>query len=388
MPKLIRITTVPISLKYLLKGQMHFMQKNGFEVLMISSAGKEVADVIESERCPHFVFPLTRRINPYKDLKTLFLLYRFFKKEKPQIVHTHTPKAGTTGMLAAWLARIPVRIHTVAGLPLMETTGAKRKLLFWVEKITYACATKVYPNSFGLKDYILQKKLCQPSKVKVIGNGSSNGIDLEYFSKNKVNGYTTDEIKKKYNIKKGDFVFIFIGRLVRDKGINELVSAFINLNLKYPNSKLVLVGDEEPDLSPLDINTKLLMSQHPDILLTGFISDIRPFFAISHVLVFPSYREGFPNVPLQALAMELPAIVSDIAGCNEIIINEFNGLIIPPKNTNALIDAMVRLMVDHKLYENLCLNTRPSIYSRYEQHYIWNLIKNEYEEQLRLVGIS
>jgi len=164
--KLIRITTVPISLKYLIKGQMHFMSKNGFDVTMISAEGKEINDVINNEKCKHVLFPLTRKITPIKDLYTLIILYIFLKREKPLIVHTHTPKAGIIGMLASYLAKVPNRLHTVAGLPLLESKGFKRVILNFVEKLTYKYATKVYPNSYGLKKIILKNRFVKQINLK------------------------------------------------------------------------------------------------------------------------------------------------------------------------------------------------------------------------------
>ena len=179
--KLVRITTVPMSLKHLLKGQMSFMSKNGFDVIMISSEGKGLNDVIKNEKCRHFIIPLTREITPLRDIIATFSLYRLLLLEKPDIVHTHTPKAGIVGMLASFLAKVPVRLHTVAGLPLLEAKGLKRLVLNLVERLTYKFSTKVYPNSYGLKDIILKNRFTKEDKLCVIGNGSSNGIDTSFF---------------------------------------------------------------------------------------------------------------------------------------------------------------------------------------------------------------
>src|SRR5690606_32425078 len=179
--KLIRITTVPLSLDKLIEGQLNFMSQF-YEVTAISSNYEELKKIKEKEDVEIFPIEMTRQITPFQDLKSVYQLYKFLKKEKPLIVHTHTPKAGIVGMLAAKLAKVPIRLHTVAGLPLMEAKGVKRKILNFVEKLTYSCATKVYPNSQGLYDFILKKKFCVNSKLKVLGNGSSNGINTEYFN--------------------------------------------------------------------------------------------------------------------------------------------------------------------------------------------------------------
>lgn len=386
--RLLRISTVPISLKYLIKGQMAFIRQNGFEVIMGSAAGDEIEEVIRNEQCRHVVFPFTRKITPLKDLKALFLLYRFLKKEKPQIVHSHTPKAGTLGMLAAKLAGVPVRLHTVAGLPLMETQGVKRLVLNFVEKITYCCATKIYPNSLGLQNVILENGFCKPEKLKVIGNGSSNGIDTQYFNPESVSEVQKLDIQEKHKIQTSDFVFVFVGRLVKDKGINELVEAFRSVSQKHQNTKLLLVGPFEKELDPLLPGTLQEMENNRNIISAGFQPDVRPYFAVSRCLVFPSYREGFPNVVMQAGAMGLPAVVTNINGCNEIITHETNGLIIEPKNREALKDAMLRILEEPALTQKMAANARQSIVTRFNQQTLWELIKEEYDEQLRLAGIT
>src|SRR5690606_29772305 len=179
--KLIRITTVPQSLRGLLKGQLNYMSTNGFEVIGVSSPGEALHDVERNEGVKTVGIEMTRSITPIQDLKALVQLIQLFRKEKPHIVHTHTPKAGLLGMMAAKIAGVPHRLHTVAGMPLTVATGSKRQLLNQMEKLTYACATKVYPNSFGLEKIILDEKFTSPSKLKVIGNGSSNGIDTSIF---------------------------------------------------------------------------------------------------------------------------------------------------------------------------------------------------------------
>ncbi|WP_322971389.1 glycosyltransferase family 4 protein [Faecalibacter sp. LW9] len=375
--KLIRLTTVPLSLKVLLKGQHQFMSSKGFEVIGVSSKGPELDEVKEAEGINVVSIEMSRKITPIADLKSLWQTYRFFKKEKPQIVHTHTPKAGIVGMLAAKLAGVPIRLHTVAGLPLMEATGTKRKILDGVEKLTYASATNVYPNSQGLYDFIIQNKYTSKEKLKVIGNGSSNGIDTFYFSKDKISIDVQEDLKKELNIILNDFVFIFVGRLVGDKGINELVSAFSKLT--NPNAKLLLVVPLETDLDPLHLETLQEIESNPRIISVGFQKDVRPYFAIANALVFPSYREGFPNVVMQAGAMGLPSIVSDINGCNEIIVEGQNGSIIPVKNTKAILEAMQKMMDDEFYYTTLKSNARPMIQSRYEQSVVWKALLEEYK---------
>ena len=389
MKKLIRITTVPISFKVLLKGQLRFMASNGFDVKGVSSEGEELKEVRENEGIVMEAINMSRKITPFQDLKSLWEMWNFLRKEKPQIVHTHTPKAGIIGMLAARLAGVPHRLHTVAGLPLMEATGIKRKILNFVEKLTYSSATRVYPNSKGLYDFILQNHFTQSNKLKIIANGSSNGINTTFFSPAQVSEIEKVALREKLNIQSDDFVFVFVGRIVSDKGINELIKAFSQLQTAENNEltgiKLLLVGGLESDLDPLNPETLAEINQNKDIISAGFQQDVRPFFAISNVLAFPSYREGFPNVVMQAGAMGLPSIVSDINGCNEIIVEGENGLIIPPKNVEKLKEKMLTLAKDKNLYTKLKGNSRRMIENRYEQSVVWNALLEEYEGLLQSV---
>lgn len=408
--KIIRITTVPVSLYKLLEGQPRFFSSRGMDYLCISSPGDDVKQLVMREKCRYEPVPMTRGITPFKDLKALWQMVRIIKREHPDIVHSHTPKAGIISMLAAKLSGVPHRLHTVAGLPLIEARGPKRKVLDLVEKLTYSCATKIYPNSKGLYNFILEHKFAKKDKLKIIGNGSSNGINTRYFSPDQVSEEQKSRLKQQVGIDPQDFIFVFVGRMVGDKGINELIAAFQSLipnpksetrnlksgtwNLKLETwnlkpetqnpkpktsiPKLLLVGPFESELDPLSLESLQAIESNPDIIHVDFQSDVRPYFAIADALVFPSYREGFPNVVMQAGAMELPSIVSNINGCNEIIIEGKNGIIIPPKDTEALCHAMKKMMSDKDYYNSLKENARRMIVERYEQRDVWEAILAEY----------
>ncbi|MDK7674209.1 glycosyltransferase family 4 protein [Weeksella virosa] len=380
MNKLIRITTVPQSLRGLLKGQLKFMSENGFEVIGVSSPGEALNDVERNEGVKTVGIEMTRSITPIQDLKALIQLIQLFRKEKPHIVHTHTPKAGLLGMMAAKIAGVPHRLHTVAGMPLTVATGSKRHLLNQMEKLTYACATKVYPNSFGLEKIILDEKFTSPTKLKVIGNGSSNGIDTSEFDPKKVSEETKKEIRKNLGIKEEDFVFLFVGRVVKDKGINELVQAFINLERNNTNCHLVIVGSYENDLDPVLPETEKQINNHPKIHAVGYKSNVIDYFAMADVLTFPSYREGFPNVVMQAAAMQLNCIVSDINGCNEIITNSQNGWIVPVKDIEILANRM-QWCVDNPIESKaMGMKNREIMLSDYERSFVWKEIVKEYKK--------
>ena len=378
MKKLIRITTVPISLEKLLENQARFF-KTFYSVTLVSSQKEQLQRLAKEQGVNHFSLEMTRKITPLQDLRCLLQLIRFLRKDKPHIVHTHTPKAGIVGMLAAFIAGVPLRMHTVAGLPLMEAKGLEKSILYVVERLTYRCATHVYPNARGLMDFIQEKKLAGKTPLKCIGNGSSNGIDLTYFNPERVSKEQEMSFREKWNISKDDFVFLFIGRLVGDKGVNELVAAFEQLANKIPNAKLLMVGPQEPTLDPLKQVTIASIEKNPKIVSTAYQQDVRPFLKMAQVFVFPSYREGFPNVVLQAGAMGIPCIVSDINGCNEIIENEVNGLIVPPKSIQPLSEKMYSLYKDPKKRATFIDRTKERIATNFERTHYWKLLLEEYK---------
>jgi glycosyltransferase involved in cell wall biosynthesis len=377
--KLIRITTVPLSLDKLLSGQLHYM--NAFyEVIAVSSEKEYLKKIGIKEQVRTFPIEMSRKITPIQDLIAVVQLYVFLKKERPLIVHSHTPKAGILAMLASKCAGVPIRLHTVAGLPLMEAKGLKRKVLVQVEKLTYFCATMVYPNSKGLYDFIVINNFTSKKKLKVIGKGSSNGINTIYFSPERISPLQKQSLQLKLGIAPKDFVFVFVGRLVGDKGINEVVIAFRNIAQENPNVKLLLVGMQEQDLDPLETWTQEEIARNTNILFVGYQDDIRPYLGISNALIFASYREGFPNVVLQAGAMGLPSIVTDINGCNEIIKNGKNGIIIPVKNSDAIEKAFSKMSNDTDFFNVLQSNARQMILDRYEQKQNWTAILKEYRK--------
>lgn len=383
-PKLIRITTVPISMNILLKGQLSYMNDH-FEVIGVTGRDdKHFDEVAKREGVRMHAVEMKRTISPLKDLGALWKLYKFIKKEKPVIVHTHTPKAGLLGMLAAKMAGVPVRLHTVAGMPLLGIHGAKRQLLNQIEKLTYSCAHKVYPNSKGLEEIVVENKFCSPAKLKVIANGSSNGINTDHFSPD----FVEDKAGFRANFRAGlgiaptDIVYGFVGRLGVEKGIGELIDAFTKLLKEHNNIKLLLVGPVEKEHGVLNDATLAEIDTIPEILAVGRHDDIRPYLLSSDVFVFPSYREGFPNVVLQAGAMGLPCIVSNINGCNEVITEELNGLIVPVKDKDALYHAMKRLLTEQGLVDKLAGVSREIVNSKFSHKFVWQELLKEYKSLL------
>jgi glycosyltransferase involved in cell wall biosynthesis len=278
-------------------------------------------------------------------------------------------------------------MHTVAGLPLMESTGLKRLVLLLTERATYFCAQKVYPNSEGLRAYMKQSLGVSDRKMKIIGKGSSNGINSAFFARTPDLEIERQRLREQHGIGPADIVFSFVGRIVRDKGIGELIRAFrtIENNARDQRVFLLLVGPFEQELDPLDAEDYAYLHNNKNVILAGFQQDVRPWLVASDVFVFPSYREGFPNVVMQASCLEVPCIVSDINGCNEIVQQGESGLIVPVKDADALCRAMERMADDPALRKRFATAARNHVVSSFDQRYVWTELQNEYKTLLKLM---
>ncbi|SKB60021.1 glycosyltransferase family 4 protein [Dyadobacter psychrophilus] len=380
--KLLRITTETYSLRILLKGQLRYMSENGMDVYMSSTPDKHVPEMVESQKAHFYPLQLSRELTPFKDLAALFKAIRLIRKIKPHVVHTHSPKAGIIGMLAAYICNVPLKMHTVAGLPLMEVTGPKRKLLNFVESLTYWCADWVLPNSQELKQFILDNNLSSDkSKVSVVGNGSSNGIDLDYFAVNAKLLAESRDFRKQHGIQEHDTVLAFMGRLANYKGVNELVKAFQILEKRHQNLKLILIGAPE-DLNPLEETTDSEIINNKSIIAVGHQNDVRKFLAASDIFVFPSYREGFPQALLQASAMGIPCIASNINGCNEMIEDGKTGILIQPKSVEAIVEACEKLIGNRQASEKMGMLAQQFVLKNFEQQQLWKAIHTFYNAHL------
>lgn len=378
MKKIIRSTTIPSSLVSFCTGQLKDLSKK-YEVVAVSSPGEALEQIHKSDGVRVIAVPMERHISIFKDLKSLWQMYRVFRKEKPYLVHSMTPKAGLICMMASWMARVPRRVHTFTGLIWPTSTGLKRRILMLTDMIVCGCATHVIPEGQGVMNDLHNHITKKP--MKVLGNGNVRGIDLDFWK-------TTDDLKKNVeNLKEkyrlaNCFTFVFVGRIVGDKGINELVEAFSRLIKDHENVRLLLVGDYEMELDPLSERTQTIIDSMPQILAVGpqYGENLKAHYAASDCFVFPSYREGFPNTPIEAGAMGLPSIVTDINGSREIIENEKNGLIIPSKDANALYDAMKHMVEDGPMRQRMASVSRSMIASRFEQSFVRKCLYDFYDE--------
>jgi len=382
MPKLIRVTTIPMALKVLLRGQMRYMKNAGFEVIMVSADGVERNDVMQHEECPHYIIPMTRKITPFADALSFWKLYRLLKKEKPDIVHSHTPKAGLLAMLAAKFAGVKIRIHTVAGLRFMTSSGFTRTILTRMEKITAHAATHVWPNSMSLLKYVAQHNLASAEKLEIIGRGSSNGVDLARFSKSALSEQGIRNAKDILFQDLSLYYILSVGRIVKDKGISELARAFAALYRENDKLRLVLVGAFEETLDPLDNDVMEMIKNHPGIILAGWHDEVEYFMHITNLLVHASYREGFPNVVLQAGAMECPIVCSRIEGNIDIVDEDTNGLMFTAGNEIELYDKLKQAISDPAGMKRKAVLLRRKIEENFDRSFVQEKLRQKYEALL------
>ncbi len=376
--KIIRTSTVPGSLDTFCRGLLSELQQEcGYEVVAVSSPGDRLETLAAREGVRTVAVPMERHISPLKDLKSLWRLLRVFRRERPAMVHSMTPKAGLLSMMAAWICRVPVRLHTFTGLVFPTATGLTQKILVFTDRLTCACATHIVPEGEGVRNDLTSYRITA-KPLKVLGHGNVRGIDLERFDPS-----LPEVMDSAAKIRKeGVFTFIFIGRLVRDKGINELVSAFTELNREIPDTRLILVGEQESELDPLSPETMESISGCASIEAVGRQNDVRPWLAASDALAFPSYREGFPNVVIEAGAMGLPSVVTDINGSREIVSHGVNGVIIPTRDRDALLTAMRNMIGQREDTAKMAAAARPMVAGRFEQSFVRKCLKDYYREIL------
>lgn len=357
-------------------GMIPDLKKAGYDVVAVSSDGPELQKVRDAG-AKAITVEMQRHISPLKDFKSLWQMIKVFRREKPDMVHSMTPKAGLICMMAGKLTGVPVRVHMFTGLVFPTSKGLKRRILMFTDWLTCACATHILPEGEGVKRDLLENGITK-KPLRVLGYGNCRGIDLTKFDR------TPEVMTEADKYRKPDkFTFISIGRLVGDKGINELVDAFCRLNAELQNVRLVLVGPYEPELDPINPETIKAIEDNPDIEAVGTQNDVRPWLAASDCAVLASYREGFPNVVIEAGAMGLPQIVTDINGAREIILEGTNGTIVPSKSADALYHAMKRMVTDDEWRKQLTSNARALIASRYEQSFVRNCLYDFYGEILK-----
>lgn len=373
--KLIRVTTSDISLELLLKGQLRFLN-NYYEVVGVAANTGLLKGVAKREGIRVVELSMRREISPRRDIACLLYFIRLFQKEKPYIVHANTPKGSLLAMMAAWIMRVPNRIYTVTGLRYQGSQGKGRTVLKLMERLTCALATKVIPEGEGVKATLIADGITK-KPLQVVHHGNINGINTSHFSPDACK-YSREVMRRKIDINPDEFTFIFIGRIVKDKGMNELARAMRRLNEEGHHCKLILVGWFEKEQDRMEEDNEYFFMYDESVRYVGYQKDVRSYLLAADALVFPSYREGFPHVVMEAGAMGLPSIVTDINGCNEIIVDGENGRIIPPRDKDALLQ-MMRHFLDHPdEVRQMAAKARPMIASRYEHDDVVNALLQMY----------
>lgn len=373
MKKFFFVTTIATSLNFF-KGQYQLLSED-FDITAIASHKDDLIKIGEDNGIKTHYIPMEREISLFKDFYSLICFICYFIKERPYIVHGNTPKGSLLSMIAAWITRVPVRIYMCHGLRYQGCGGFKRKLLMFMERISCRCATEVMCVSNGIKEVLIEDKITNKEPV-VIWNGSVRGIDTIKF--NPDNFKDNSNLKQQYNLNENDFILTFVGRIVKDKGINELVEAVNILHSKYANIKLLLIGGFENTGNPVSDITKKIIDESDFIIATGPQSNIASFLSITNLFVFPSYREGFGLSLMEAGAMGVPSIASNIPGCNEVVIDGETGILIPSHSSQAIIDSVEKLYNDRELLNKIKSNCRNSIIERYEQHKLWQYYREFY----------
>lgn len=373
--RLMLVTTVPDTMASILVGQPRHLA-GSFDVSLVTSPGSLVGRVEQREGLSVTAVPMERGIHPVKDLVSIWRMWRNLRQQRPDVVHSYTPKAGLVAMLSAWLCGVPVRVHTFTGLIFPTATGLKKRILIWVDRLICACATHVVPEGLGVQQDLERYRITD-KPMKVIGYGNIAGVNTEHFNREAIGvREAAIALRRQLAIESDAMVFCFVGRLNRDKGIAELYAAFSALP---EQAHLLLVGGLDAS-APIPQELQAAIEDHSRVHVLGFMDDIRPALSLANVLVLPSYREGFPNVVLQAGAMALPVIATDINGCNEVVEPGFNGWLVPPRDTQALTDAMQDAMRGpDNLRKEMGARARERVQQRFEQRQHWERMVSFYQ---------
>lgn len=375
MKKIIRATTVPQSLDVFCKGMLRELAEE-YEVIGLSSPGESLDRVATREGIRTVAVPMERRISLFKDIVSLIGLIKVFHRECPYLVHSMTPKAGLLCMVAARLTKVPRRVHTFTGLVFPTSKGIKKRILMLCDKVICACATHVLPEGEGVKNDLMNYKITKKPLI-VLGYGNVRGIDLDYYSRRE------EVIKLREDLCLRDekkFTFLFVGRIVKDKGIDELCEAIDKLSSSAP-IRLFLVGKREDSIDPISISARMIIANNTAIEAVGpkYGDELLAYYAASDCFVLPSYREGFPNTVIEAGALGLPCVVTDINGSREIVNNGFNGLIVSPQNKDALYEAMKWMLDNPDERVKMASVARDHIATHYEQGFVRHCLYSFYK---------
>ncbi|MCG1008451.1 glycosyltransferase family 4 protein [Salinicoccus sp. ID82-1] len=353
--------------------QIHFIEKNGYQVEVVCNNIPKRH--YEGLKLAHI--PFEREISIHKDVTTLYALYRYLKRKKPDIIVFSTPKAGLLGMIAGYLNGTETRIFAQWGLRLETVTGVKKLILQTTEKLTCLLSTHVIILSDSLEAEMVGRKLVDPKKVVRIGKGSVNGLDMERFSPHVIDQERLTRMKEDLDIKPTDFVIGYMGRITRDKGTNELVEAFMRLSTRHDNVKLLLVGDIESG-DPIRPENKKIIETHERILLCAYTKEPEYYYSMMDVFAFPTYREGFGTVSIEAQAMHVPVIGFDSTGVKDTIVDNETGLIVRTNDAKGLEEAIEDMVIHPEKREQMGRNARIFVKENFDRELIQQKVLDFY----------
>ncbi|UBH09361.1 glycosyltransferase family 4 protein [Macrococcus armenti] len=367
--KIIHIVTSDKSL-ILMDGQIEYLRKNGLDASVISSPGKHY----DNYDSPKYSISMEREINLVSDIKSLIKLIQYFRKVKPVIINYGTPKASLLGALAGLITGVPNRIYTIRGLRLETMTGKKLKLFEFIEKIILSISTEIIAISPSLKNKIEQLKLTNNKEISVLGNGSSNGLNPVYLEINDQDKQKSKTIAKELSIE-DKFVFGFVGRINQDKGINELVEVFTELELN--NAVLLLIGDIEKSNKVKNVTLEKIENCN-EIIHVGHQSNLKPYYLCMDIFVFPTHREGFGNVSIEAQAMGVPVICSNATGAIDTILEKHTGEFFQTNDKISLKYIMKKMYENPDLIKLYSNKSRPFVLSRFDREIIQHSLLEKY----------
>lgn len=385
--RLCRLVTIPSTFVVLLPSQLKMIHESGIEITLVSSPGVELEAIQGRLGVRSVGIPMTRQPSPINDLKSLIALTKFFQRNKFDIVHSSTPKAGLLTAIAGWLAGVPIRIHTYTGQIWIEMTGLARILMRWIDWLIGTLSTHTYADSFSQRDLLIKEGLIAPHKIDVIANGSISGVDLVRFDP-QVYVTSRSEIRRQLHIPDGALIIVFVGRVNRDKGVNELVAAFRRLREQHDDLHLLLVGPFETDRTPLLAETLDEILSNVNIHVVGFTRKPELYLAASDIFCLPSYREGFGSVAIEAGVMSLPSVVTAVIGLVDAIVDNETGLIVPPKNIKALVNALEQMIMSSDLRQRMGQAARVRALNKYDAKIVNQAMVNEYFWLMRHKGSS